>query len=127
MRGLDRLFQKALIAQITPAFKKKHRKGICRYIYEMRPVFQDVILDSLDDKTSTAQRLAKSTGMKRTTVLRILDDLILLRWVVRRGSHYWISPRTARMPSMARHAYTDGIKLIADVNKELQAKKKTAN
>ena len=118
MLGLDKLFREAF------EYDRHIGKFEARYILELRPVFQTVIANHIKGKTSTAHGIAKDIGIPRTTVLRILDDLILLDWVERSGSQYWISEYTARLPTMKRAAYRKAVELVIDTAKELQSKSK---
>ena len=118
MLGLDKLFRE------TFEHDRHIGKFEARYILELRPVFQTVIANHIKGKTSTAHGIAKDIGIPRTTVLRILDDLIVLHWVERSRSQYWISANTARLPTLTRESYRKATKLVIDAANELQSKNK---
>ena len=115
MLGLDKLFRE------TFEHDRHIGKFEPRYILQLRPVFQTVISNHIKGETSTAHGIARDIGIARTTVLRILDDLVRIHWIERSGSQYWISAHTAKLPVMPRAAYRHAAKLVFEAAKELQS------
>jgi hypothetical protein len=113
-----------LMLALDAMFRETLGEFEARYVLEMRHVFQRVMACHLKGETATAHEIGKHSGLARMTVQRILDDLVDIGWVTHEGSHYWISPRTAKMPVMPRSVYDRATKLVIDAAKELQSKRK---
>jgi hypothetical protein len=112
MLGLDDLFRTTL-GQFE-----------ARKVLEMRHVFQRVMRCHLKGETATAHEIARHSGLARMTVARTLNDLVRIGWLQRDGSHFYLSKRTARLPTMPRTAYAKAIKLVIDAARDLQSKRK---
>lgn len=108
MLGLDELFLPNV------------RKSDPRYVLEMRPVYRRVVVNHSAGNTSTAKQIAKSSGLARETVRRILDDLVRLRWLCRRGSEFWISAHAAKSSPWN---HDKAAELVLAAAKELRSKR----